>query len=149
MKRYLSVAFGTSALTESHTSSQAEPPLHPHPPKCVGGFYLGMHGGQDRGNLVFLGLGSLLVRRRVSDENVNTELPWDEHICIRICSLSCSKTEDAQPVHISLMRRDGGGQEVRGQAGQAGGERRREGGGERREVLFEISCSSPAPTVCR
>lgn len=39
-----------------------------------------------------------------------------------------SKTEDAQPAHISLMKR-GGGQEVRGQAGQAGRDGGREGGG--------------------
>lgn len=45
---------------------------------------------------------------------------------------------------ISLMSsaRGGVGSE---RAGRPGGE----GGGERREVLFKISCSAPAPTVCR
>lgn len=70
MQMYLFVAFGMSAQTESHTSSQA----HPFPQVC-GCILFGNARGQDLEKLVFLGLGSLLVRRRVTDENVNTGLP--------------------------------------------------------------------------
>lgn len=119
------------------------------PPKCVGVFCLGMHGGQDLEKLVLLGLGSPLVRRCVSGKNVNTGLPWEEDVRIGICSLSAVKhrTHNQRTFH---WWRGVGGRKWEGRRARPGGtEAWKEGGGERREVLFEISCSSPAPTVCR
>lgn len=69
MKRYVSVASGTS-----WRRLRAALRLTPSP-KRVGVFCLGMHEGQDLEKLVFLGLGSPLVKRRVSEDNVNTGLP--------------------------------------------------------------------------
>lgn len=69
-------------------------------------------------------------------------------VCICICSLSAfnQRTHNWRAaLHcISLMKGGWGGRKWEG-AGRPGWE----GGGERREVLFEISCSAPAPTVCR
>lgn len=57
-------------------SSQA----HPFPPKCGGVFCLGMQGGEALEKLVFLDFASPLVKRRVSEENVNTGLPIGEGV---------------------------------------------------------------------
>lgn len=66
-----------SAGTESQNSSHLRLPPSP---KCGGVLCLGMHGGEDLEKLVFLDLASPLVKRRVSEENVNSGLPIGEGV---------------------------------------------------------------------
>lgn len=119
-------------------------------PKCVGVFCLGMHGGQHLEKLVFLGLGLPLVRRRVSDENVNTGLPWEQHIRICICSLSAVKQRTHNQRTFHWWRGVGAGSERAGRPGRREGGRE-EGSGERSYLRFHVLLQPPqfADKGCR
>lgn len=137
MQMYLFVAFGMSAQTESHTSS----PAHPFPQVCGCILFGNARGSGSRKTGV--------SRPRVTAGQETRH--WREckhwapvrgtHPHLHLLTFD-SKTEDAQPAHISLMKMGGGAGSER--AGGPGREGWRGGGSSERSYLrFHVLLQPP------
>lgn len=123
-------------------------------------FCLRMHQGQHPEKLVFLSLVSL-VRSHIWAKNANSEQSWTLQSWRNLvsgsvlCSRSlmgcwtCCKWGDVKNTRSPPLASCFAMRVTEDKCERGGGPARNRGRGGRREVLFKISCSPPAPTVCR